>query len=181
MFKRCFSGRFVFGSLMAIGATAALAQAPVPKKGDLPVNKRWQHAVGDWIVICAEGQEGRKACAMSQTLSNAKTRQTLAAMAISRDASGKSSATVTVPTGVLVNAGLRAGVNQQSSFDVPFQTCVAQGCVAQFEISSQLLKQISQADKFSVAARTVQQQPLTIEFSLRGFAKAHQILAQEAK
>jgi len=181
MLKQCLSRLAVFGSLMAIGSMTALAQAPMTKKGDMPVNKRWQHAVGDWIVICAQGQEGRKACAMSQTLSNSRTRQRLAAMAISRDASGKTSATVTVPMGVLVNAGLRAGVDQKSSFEVPFRTCVAQGCVAQFDINPRLLKQISQAEKFSIAARTVQQQPLTIEFSLWGFAKAHEILAQETK
>lgn len=181
MLKHYLSRLFVFGALLTIGTMAAFAQAPVPKKGDLPISTRWQHAVGDWIVICAQAQEGRKACAMSQTLSNSRTRQTLAAMALSRDPSGNMSATVTVPTGVLVSAGVRAGVDQQSSFDVPFRTCVAQGCVAQFDVSSKLLKQISQADKFSVAARTVKQQPLTIEFSLRGFAKAHEILAQESK
>ena len=181
MLSQFFSRLFALGSFMAIGAMTAMAQAPVPAKNDLPINKRWQHVVGDWIVICAQGYEGRKACAMSQSLNNAKTGQTLAAMAMSRDANGKTSATVTVPMGVLVNAGLRAGVNQQSSFDVPFRTCVAQGCVAQFEINGPLLKQISQAEKFSVAARTIQQQPLTIEFSLRGFAKAHEILTQEVK
>lgn len=179
--KHFISRPLIFGFFLAIGSMAALAQAPVPKKGDLPVNKRWQHAVGDWVVVCAQGQEGRKVCAMSQTLSNSKTRQTLATIAISREASGKSSATVTVPMGVLVSAGLRAGVTQETSFDVPFRTCIAQGCVAQFEISPQLLKQIGQAEKFSVAARTVQQQPLTVEFSLWGFAKAHEILVQESK
>ena len=169
------------GCGLAIGSTSVLAQAGAAKKDELPVNKRWQQSVGDWVVVCAEGQNGRKSCAMSQTLNNAKTRQMLASWAISRDSNGKTSATVTVPMGVLVSVGLRAGADEKSAFEVPFRTCIAQGCVATFDVSNQLIAQLSKADKFSFVTRTVQEQPLTVEFSLRGFQKAHEILMQESK
>ncbi|PZN17120.1 MAG: hypothetical protein DIU63_01725 [Proteobacteria bacterium] len=79
----------------------------------------------------------------------------------------------------MVSVGLRAGVDEKSAFDVPYRTCIAQGCVATFEMSNQLIAQLGKAEKFSFVTRTAQEQPLTVEFSLRGFAKAHEILVQE--
>ena len=170
----------ILGCASLIGSTSAFAQSAAGKKEELPINKRWQQSVGDWIVICAEGQNGGKSCAMSQTLNNSKTRQTIASWAISRDTNGKTSATVTVPMGVLVSVGLRAGVDEKSAFDVPYRTCIAQGCVATFEMNNQLITALGKAEKFSFVTRTVQEQPLTVEFSLRGFSRAHEILVQEA-
>lgn len=167
------------GFISLICVASALAQTSNTKKEELPVTKRWQQSVGDWIVNCAEDQNARKSCAMSQTLSNSKTRQTIASWAILRDGNGKTNATVTVPLGVLVSVGLRAGVDEKSAFDVPYRTCIAQGCVATFEMSNQLIAQLGKAEKFSFVTRTAQEQPLTVEFSLRGFAKAHEILVQE--
>ena len=170
----------LFGWCLLITSGSAVAQAKKADGDQLPVNKRWQQTVGDWVVNCAEGSNGRRSCAMSQTLSNSKTRQMLASWAIARDGNGKTSATVTVPMGVLVSVGLRAGVDEKSAFDVPYRTCIAQGCVATFDVNNQLIAQLGKAEKFSFVTRTVQEQPLTVEFSLRGFSRAHEILVQEA-
>ena len=181
----------VFGTADGVLAQTAPAKpAPPPEQGKaapkgekkddvLPSSKRWQETAGDWMVECVEGADGRKACVLSQSLSNAKTKQVLASWSVAKDSTGKMMSTLRAPTGVQLAAGTQVTVEGQKPFNAAFVTCINVGCLATFELTPALVGQIGKAGKVTVGVQDLNKRTINFEFSTRGFTKAHEVFLQQ--
>lgn len=183
MFAAC-----AVGALVGLG-DAGLAQTTLAKsapKGEtksdvLSTSKRSQETAGDWMVECFEGADKRKTCVLSQSLSNAKTKQVLASWSVAKDTTGKTISTLRAPTGVQLAAGTEVTVEGQKSFAAPFLTCINVGCLATFELTSVLADQVGKAKKVTVGIEDLNKRKINFVFSTRGFDKAYGIFLQQAK
>jgi invasion protein IalB len=172
-----------FSLLAATSSFELFAQTKVEKtdpKADPPSTKRWNHTVGDWVVACALDAAGKKGCAMSQTLSDNKTKQVVAALTIAKGEAEKPTATVRAPLGLLVSSAVQVTIEGQNAFGMPLRTCLNTGCFGSFEITPAILANMKKANKVSLAMQSAQNRPVNVEFSMRGFPKAYDTYAQEA-
>lgn len=168
------------------GTLAQTTSGKSPPKGDtksdeLQTSKRSQERAGDWIVECFEGADKRKTCVLSQSLSNAKTKQVLASWSVAKDTTGKTMATLRAPTGVQLAAGTEVTVDGQKPFTAPYVTCINVGCLATFELTSALADQVGKAKKVTVGIKDLNKRTINFVFSTRGFDKAYGIFLQQAK
>ena len=152
---------------------------PEQKEDVLPSSKRWQEMAGDWMVECVEGADGRKACVLSQSLSNAKTKQVLASWSVAKNSTGKMMSTLRAPTGVQLAAGTQVTVEGQKPFNAAFVTCINVGCLATFELTPALVGQIGKAEKVTVGVQDLNKRTINFQFSTRGFTKAHEVFMQQ--
>lgn len=142
--------------------------------------KEWKEAMDDWIVACVQGANGQKSCAMSQTLSNGQTRQVISVLSIGKDNMGKLLANIQAPLGFAVSSGLQLVIDTQPGVAVPVRTCLANGCLGILELDQKLVAQLQKATKVAVSMQSLQAQPVTLNFSAKGLAKAYDKLAQES-
>lgn len=169
----------VVGALLLV-STIAFAQTPPPKAADgVPTTKQWNQTIGDWIVACSQDAEQRKTCALTQTLSNARTKQTVAIWSIGKGECDKVNVTLRGPLGVALAAGAHITVDAEKPFSVPYRTCISIGCVTIFEVTAPLLGQLRKASKVNVTFQGIRGSPLVVDFQMRGFPKAYDVYLQE--
>jgi invasion protein IalB len=127
-----------------------------------------------------QATDGRKSCAMSQTLTNAQTRRVVSVFSVGKDQTGKLFANIQTPVGFVVSEGVKLAIDTKTIVPIPFRTCVANGCLAVLELNATVLEQLQKASKLTVSLQSLQNTPATLEFSSKGFAKAYDKLVQES-
>ena len=170
----------IVGALLGLSCVDAMAQAPVAKSAEPASTKRWSNTIGDWIVACAQDDQG-KACALSQTLSDAETKRVVAAWSFNKGAGDKVNVMLRGPLGVALAPGVQIAIDAEKPFSASYETCSSIGCVANFENTPALLAQLRKASKVSVVFQGVRGRPISLDFQMRGFSKAYDTYLQEAK
>lgn len=186
--------RFILVVLMNIAlASAVFAQAKTatpkagtttaPKASPSPANagpkKEWKEAFDDWILACAEGSDGKKSCAISQTLSNTQTRQLIGSLSIGKDKVGKVIVNLQTPLGFAVNEGIKLVIDTQPGIALPVRTCLANGCLGILELDQDLLAKLQKATQLSMTIQSLQATPVAVKFSAKGLGKAIDQLLKE--
>ena len=136
---------------------------------------------GDWIVECtaretADGPPGRQ-CTMEQRLAlhdeeSGQTRQLLAVTLTLPQVDG-AAMTVLTPLGLLLDRGVELEIDTGRGFRLPFRTCLSVGCLAQGQLTGEVLDQLGGGK--ILTARMVEstgKQLLQVQVSLEGFAAA---------
>lgn len=136
---------------------------------------------GDWIVTCIPPAKGHKSCMMTQTLASEKLGKTISVFTIGRDRTGKLKASIRVPVGVALTAGLKVDIGHKSPFAVPYSACHRIGCFAPFDLTEPMVSQIGKATRISAVAQSVSQKALNLNFSPRGFSAAYAAYAKESR
>jgi invasion protein IalB len=170
----------VMGVAFSVSMSASHSAVAQSKSSEVAATKQWNHNIGDWVVACSQDAEAKKTCVLSQSLSNASTRQTLAALSFSKGATDKLQATLRSPLGVSLAEGVQMTVEGQAPFAVAYRTCLTIGCFGGFEVNPALLANLRKAGKISIAIQTPQNQALNLNFSMVGFPKAFDMYVQEA-
>lgn len=166
-------------AMLASGANMIRAQTENVEPEKLTATKVSKETIGAWAVQCSEVKGQQKHCNLVQAIIQAETRRSIASWVISKDKDGKVMASVTVPAGVSVPAGLIAAIGNAEPQKLEFRTCVQSSCIAQFELTSTTLKEMSIGDKAVFTAANLSDRKINIEFSLKGFTKAFETYRAE--
>jgi invasion protein IalB len=134
----------------------------------------------DWRVVCApaddKGQGG--GCAMSAQIIR-EDGGTLLSLSINDTAPG-SQMSVVVPHGVLLDPGLGFSVGDGALKVLPYETCMPAGCLVLVGLDSETLKAMKASTSGQIVVVPGNGSPVTIPFSLKGFAEGFAAL-EEAK
>jgi invasion protein IalB len=130
----------------------------------------------DWLEVCVE-QNNQTRCQAQQTLQR-KTQQGAMRMlqvTVSQDAQGNLGLQLITPLGINVASGLLLKVDEGKESQIPFLTCLQDGCLGIHKLDDNLLSAMKRGNVAKVAFRPFnQQQPLVIDVSLKGFTAAMQ-------
>lgn len=164
------------GVLLAAGA--AFAQAPAPAAQKAPEVK----AIGDWVVRCFQVQSPSP-CDMYQELDDQRTRQRVLSFSIAYVPSvNRHGIQITVPLEVSIPRGL---VIQTDSFTSPvlkFRYCDRSGCFVQMPIDNAAIEGLSKSgNDAKVRVYADNGKEYDLKFSLKGFAAAHDDMAEQAR
>jgi len=140
-----------------------------------------RQVIGDWVVACAPPNDGHRSCMMTQTLSSRKLKKTVSVFTIGKDRAGKLKASIRLPIGVALPAGVIVGIENQKRFAVPYSACHRIGCFAPFDLTEPMLGQLRNASKVSAVAQSVSNQALNLNFSTRGFPAAYETYLKESR
>ena len=140
--------------------------------GGVPPNETRVTTFTDWRVICPPFNPTTPNCALTLDVLR-ETGGVLLTVSM-LDPAPNSSLSVTVPHGVALDAGMGFTVGTDPMRVRPFETCNATGCIALVTVDADTLKSLStnMGGQVTVAVAG-QTQPVTIPFSLTGFADGY--------
>jgi invasion protein IalB len=168
--------------LLAVALAAMLQTGPARAQentDEIPTQKTTNQVVGDWTVTCATNESGTKSCAMMQRLSNAQTKQVVLAWLVGLSPSGDKVMTLRTPLGLLLNKGIVVQVDDNPHLVMTYRTCVQTFCEAVHALNAALLNTLRGGASARVQLQNLQEQPVNINVSLKGFSKAFDILDEE--
>jgi invasion protein IalB len=113
--------------------------------------------------ICFTGKEGRIESGQS----------VIAAVIIEPEGEQKKLMRVTLPLGMLLVHGTRMIVDNNAPQQSPFGICLANGCIAEYEATPELLANMKKGQNLYVQAIAANNSPLTLSLPLSEFAKAY--------
>ena len=164
--------------ILLVGGVAALIGERLLRSPP-PPNETRVTTFTDWRVICPPFNPAQPNCAL--TLDVLRDTGGVLLTVSMLDPAPNSSLSVTVPHGVALDAGMGFSVGTDPMRVRPFETCNNTGCVALVTADADTLKSLSSnmggQVVVAVAGNT---SPVTIPFSLNGFAAGYEEL-QRAK
>jgi len=128
---------------------------------------------GDWVFECTALAEDKTACALTQTIMSKKGNQSLVKFSLSRnEQKGHIQLTAVVPLGIHLPSGISGAIDQGKPFQYITQTCVRQGCIANYAPDGGFLKAMQAGQKLGIKfSGNGGKQPIAIEGSLNGLAE----------
>jgi invasion protein IalB len=122
----------------------------------------------DWRVICSNAQGG---CTLNSDVLR-DTGGILVSLVINNPNTG-STMSVTVPHGVMLDSGMGFSIANEPMRVRPYETCNAQGCFAFVTLDADTLKSLLANMAGQVVVAPGNGAPVTIPFSLKGFAEGY--------
>jgi len=122
----------------------------------------------DWRVICSTAQGG---CTLNSDVLR-DTGGSLVGLLINDPMPGSTLA-ITVPHGVMLDSGLGFSIGDEPMRVRPYETCNATGCFAFVTMDADTLKSLSANMAGQVVVVPGNGTPVTIPFSLKGFAEGY--------
>lgn len=125
----------------------------------------------NWRVVC-EGEQ----CIAQQivSLKSDAGLQTLLALSLVPTANDRNNLEIKLPFGLDLRPGVVMRVDERTEENLPFLTCMADGCVAVAEATDERIAALQAGANLTVGFRQLgQQQTLAIQASLVGFSAAY--------
>lgn len=146
--------------------------------GGMPANEVRITTYQDWRVICPAVTANTPNCTLSSEVTRGPGGNLLT-LSMS-DPNPGSTMSLIVPHGVLLEPGLAVTIGSEPMRVRPYETCTNAGCIALMTVDADTLKalQSNMAGQVTVAAPN-NPQPLSIPFSLKGFADGYTSLVRE--
>ena len=162
-------------SLLVVGGVIALLGERV-LAGAGPGNEVRVAPFQDWRVVCSAAQGG---CTLNSDVLR-DTGGTLVSLVINDPAPG-STMSITVPHGVLLESGLGFSIGNEPMRVRPFEACNNAGCFAFVTMDTDTIKSLSSPDNMNGQVVVVPGNgtPVTIPFSLKGFADGYAELLKD--
>lgn len=177
--KHILMGAFA-GLLLASGA--ALAQDAAPAAPAAAASRPEVKTVGDWFVRCFAVQSPSP-CDMFQELDDQRTRQRVLSLSIAYVPSlDRHALQVTVPLEISIPRGLTIQTDSYTSPVLKYRRCDRNGCYVEMAVDNGLIESLGKsgpAGKINIVADSGKSYALN--FSLKGFAQAHDDMASQAR
>jgi len=150
------------------------APAPAPQQGEQQ-QQQVQLIYSPWTKFCLTGQEagGSKVCFTGKDARIESGMLVASAVLIEPEGQPKKVFRVTVPLGMALANGTRVLVDQNTPLTAPFSFCVPAGCMADYEITPEIIAGLKKGKGLFIQAIKVDGQPLTVPLPLGDFAKAY--------
>lgn len=181
---------FVFAAA-AMMMSQALAQQPAPKaQPKAPVPKTQQKGpepapqqqaeqpklnFSPWTKVCPKGQEAnaKAVCLTGRDGAVETGLPVVAAVLIEPEGENRKTLRVTLPLGMALQPGTRVVIDQGQPMTAPYVVCAGNGCMADYEASTELVANMKKGKGLSVQGVNGAGQVITLVLPLDTFAKAH--------
>lgn len=157
----------VLASAVAVGAQQRPAQ-PAPRQPPPPTIDATGPASG-WIKVCQRAGD-REGCVVQQEIYG-ESGGFLASVAIQMvTGEARRRVVMTLPFGLWIEDGVQVRVDQRPPIPAPFGTCLANGCFAAVDLTPELLQNLRQGQRLTLAVRPPDASIVNIPFALTNFA-----------
>lgn len=128
-----------------------------------------------WRVACPAADQKGANCEMIQDVVDNESKQELVRIAIGKLPDGKPIMDLTMPLGVALEpVGLVMG--KEPARTVPYRTCLAQGCIADFPLDDKLQASLNAGEDGNILIRGLgSEKPIAIPLSLKGYRAAKRV------
>jgi len=166
MVSRRLAAAVLAGLFCAAGANAQTPDGP----------DRVEETYRNWIVRCEtpeaqDGTPGARVCEMAQELGQQESGQRVIRMALQANEAGAALSIVT-PFGLRLSEGVELALGPEPLAEIPFRTCLPQGCIATAELDEVTLDQLGTGETLDVRLTADAGQTVALSLSLDGFAGA---------
>lgn len=166
----------------APAAQPAPKPAPAPAARPAPVPQPVPEVFDQWQVACAQDAQGGQACRVQHVVLDQDKRPQLAIVVRPAAAADQLPvATITPPWGISLAQGITLQVDNLPASRIPIRTCLPSGCLADFTLVEALNGQMQKGTALKLTMTAANNQPVTIEAPLAGFAKAYARLLEKTK
>lgn len=170
----------IAAAVFLIPAFPVLAQdgGAAPQADTLPGGaSSLQESFGDWMVLCAL-PGGRKTCSLSQSQSDAQSRQRIVAIELAAGREGVVGGALAMPFGLVLAEGVSLKVDGGAlGGQRAFRTCLPAGCIVPLSLAAGDVERLASGETLELGAIAAENnQPVTLSIPLDGFAAALQRL-----
>jgi invasion protein IalB len=151
----------------------APAPAPAPAGGLEPPPLVYS----PWTKVCVKGQEVNtpvpQVCFIGKDGRLDTGLLIVGAMLIEPEGVPNKTLRITLPLGMLIAQGTRVIVDQGQPMTAPYMTCLATGCMAEYEASGELIGKLKKGQSMVVQGVNGQNQVVSVPLPLPDFGKAY--------
>jgi invasion protein IalB len=166
------ANRIMTSTLVAGIAAAAFAQTPraQPKAGEPPPP---QFSYSPWTKLCFSAPQAQLTCFTGMDAEVESGLQAVAAVLIEREGETRKLLRIILPLGVQLSPGTRVIVDQNQPRTAPYVICFANGCMADYEASEELIGNMKMGRELQVQSINDQGQVMSLRLPLNDFGKAY--------
>ena len=152
----------------------APAQAPAPAPA--PQAQMPQLIYSPWTKFCLKGKEAnaKEVCFTGKDGRIESGMPVVAAVLIEPEGEAKKILRITVPLGMQIQHGTRIIVDQNPPMNGPYVICFTNGCMSDYDASSDLVGRLKKGGNLIVQAINANSQPISLNLPLSDFTKAHE-------
>ena len=135
-------------------ATPAPAGAPPGQQAGGPAPEMPQLIYSPWAKFCGKGQDAaaKQVCFTGKDARTEAGQPVIAAALIEPDGEPKKLFRITLPSPLQLQYGTRVLVDQQAPLTGPFFTCFANGCMADYEATPELIGKLKHGQMLTIQA-----------------------------
>jgi invasion protein IalB len=192
-------GRVFIAALAAFGlaASVTLAVQPAhaqkkPAEKPAPAQPEQQAAAAGqsppqlmyspWMKVCGQGKDtnNEKVCVVTKD-GRLENGMPVAIVQLFEPEGKPKVLRVTVPLGMQLQHGTRVIIDQEKPVNEPYKICFPIGCMSDYPVSDQMIKDLKKGTTLTVQAINMQGTPISLPMPLKDFAKAYDGPATDPK
>lgn len=173
---------------LAVGLAAGQADAqtkpaaPVAALAGKPAGLPISGPQPDWVKLCTTNPKTNKQFCQTYRDLRADNGQTLASVAIREEkGAGKRQMVIALPTGMLLQPGVRLVVDQGTAVPGKYSVCMPNVCYAELEAPDSVIASMKKGTTLTVQVLTYEGKSLPMPLQLAGFGKAYDGPATDPK
>ena len=161
----------------APAAPAAQAQPAPPAGQETP-----QLMYSPWMKVCGKGPDtnNKQVCVVTKD-GRLENGMPVAIVQLFEPEGDQKVLRVTVPLGMQIQHGTRMIIDQGQPQQQPYKICFPVGCMADYPVTDELMKQLKSGQQITVQAINMQGTPISLPLPLADFAKAYDGPATDPK
>jgi invasion protein IalB len=184
------AGASILAAMMAVGAAAQTSPAPKalpkatqkaqpkqapPPPAAAPAGAPEQVVYLPWSKICDKGQEAdaKQICFVGKYARDETGSIVVMAMLIEPEGDSKKMLRITLPLGVQLQLGMTATVDQGQPMQGSYAVCLANGCMAEYEVSGELIANLKSGQGLVVSGVNFTGDEISYTLPLAGFAVSY--------
>jgi invasion protein IalB len=162
-------------------ASGAAPAAPAQQQAGQPDQPQLMYS--PWMKVCGKGPDGnaKEVCVVAKDGRIENGMPVVAVALIEPEGAPQKILRVTVPPGMHLQHGTRVIVDQGQPLTAPYVTCVPNGCMSDYEATTDLINRMKKGQSITVQAINMNGAPLSLPLPLVDFAKAYDGPATDEK
>jgi invasion protein IalB len=127
-----------------------------------------------WAKLCGKEENAQQVCITARDGRNEAGYPLIVAALIEDDNKHQKFLRVTLPLGMLLQQPVRAEIDDGQPMNQPYILCMANGCIADFEASAELVGKMKKGQGLIVSGIHFQVGPMQVKVPLAEFAKSNE-------
>ena len=166
---------FMTSMLAMVIDAAAFAQAPPVTQPKAAEPQQPQLVYSPWTKFCLKAPEAnaQQVCFTGTDGQVVSRQPVIAAVLIEREGEAKKLLRVILPHGVQLPPGTRVIIDQGQPMGAPYTICLANGCMADYEASEELIDNMKRSQRLVVQTINGDGQAISLAMPLNNFGKAY--------
>jgi invasion protein IalB len=126
-----------------------------------------------WVKFCLSEPAGKQVCFTGKDARLESGMMIASAALIEPQGEAKKLLRINVPLAMKLEHGTRIIIDQTPPRTAPYVACFVTGCVADYEVTADIVNQLKKSQQISIQAIGINGQPFTVPLALAEFAKVY--------